>query len=124
MTTSVYIVQADNGQVKVGITGSGVAARLSKIKQDYGPRRGFNDAFVVCHTDTWNPDWFETHLIEFHLEQAVGGEWLDCSSLVLLQTFLMLAKLYGIGPVVMEGPPEEHVPVRVVREWFRERLAA
>ena len=119
---SVYIVQADNGEVKVGITGSTPDARLSKIKRDYAERRRFKDAFVVCWVDTWNPTWFEQHLIEFHVDNAVGGEWLRCSSLVMLQTFVMLAKLYGVGPICMQGPPEHHVSVRVVRGWFRRRL--
>jgi len=74
MTAFVYVIEADNGEVKVGLSGTPYA-RLSKIKREYGPRRGFVDARLVGFVRTRYALVVES-LAQHRIEgSATGGEW-------------------------------------------------
>lgn len=70
----VYVVLADNDDVKVGWS-STPYARLSKIKRDYGQRRGFTSARLLAFVET--PSFLDTELLAHHAlrEHWLEGEW-------------------------------------------------
>ena len=70
----VYDILADNGEVKVGVSGTPYA-RLSKIKREYGPRRGFLDAKLIGFVTTDAYLVVESHVHMALADHAVGGEW-------------------------------------------------
>lgn len=70
----VYVVLADNGDVKVGWS-STPFARLSKIKREYAGRRGFRQAQLVAFIQTER--FVEVELVAHEIlrPQAMEGEW-------------------------------------------------
>lgn len=73
----VYVVSADNGEVKVGLSGTPYA-RLSQIKRHYGPRRGFKGAKLVGIIWTQCAAEVESCVIRRLEHLATGGEWFRC----------------------------------------------
>lgn len=74
MSAYVYVILTDSGEIKVGLSGTPYA-RLSKIKREYGERRGFKDAQLVGFVDTSYALLVES-LVHRRIEaHATGGEW-------------------------------------------------
>lgn len=94
MNDFVYVIQADNGEVKVGLSGTPFA-RLSKIKREYGPRRGFKDAyFKLRHYPTRYGLLIESHAHDALEQFASGGEWYRVNSLFALGVVADVARLF------------------------------
>ena len=73
-TACVYVIATDTGEVKVGWS-STPYARVSKIRREYGPRRGFAEAWLVGFVPT--PRFLDVEIaVHRRLEPlATGGEW-------------------------------------------------
>ena len=86
----VYVMQADNGELKIGWSGAPYA-RLSKVKGEYGPRRGFVDLRLVGMVRT--AAFIETEIL-VHARvaaAATGGEWYRMDAEDALATALDVA---------------------------------
>ena len=110
----VYIIQADNGEVKVGISGSPYA-RLSQVVRDYSAPRGFSDAYLVAVLPTPAAEMIESIVLDLLRPHATGGEWFRVSALYALRALLCAAEGLADGPVLMEGPAQPRVPVSALR---------
>lgn len=98
-TGTVYVIEADNGEVKVGASGTPYA-RLSKIKREYGPRRGFTHARLVGFVPTSCPMAAEA-LVHRQLESlAVGGEWFNVDPVKALVEVLWAVWEFDAGATV------------------------
>lgn len=115
MSSCVYVIQADNEEIKVGLSGTPFA-RLSKVKAEYGDRRRFTSAYLVGYAVTKFGLAVESH-VHRELEQyAVGGEWYRINSLYALGVVTQVARSFDAASVTYAIGPEEHkVPVRIVR---------
>lgn len=71
---SVYVIEADNGEVKVGIA-SAPLSRLTTIVREYGPRRGFRTARVAAYFDCDDPPVIEVWAHRLLRDRWVDGEW-------------------------------------------------
>lgn len=89
----VYVVEADNGEVKVGLSGTPYA-RLSNIKREYGPRRGFTHARLVGMVWTDYPVEVERLAIDSLLPLAEGGEWFRVEPMVALVEVVYAATMF------------------------------
>ncbi len=118
MSNCVYVIQADNGEVKVGLSGTPFA-RLSKVKKEYGLRRHFSNAYLVGYAVTRYGFAVESY-VHRELEQyAVGGEWYRMNSLSALGVVAQVAKIFDERTFVYAiGPEEGRTPVSVIREMF------
>ena len=74
MNAFVYVMAADNGEVKIGWS-STPYARLSKVKAEYGPRRGFRDVRLVGFVPTPCFMQVESDTLRRLEAWATGGEW-------------------------------------------------
>ena len=112
----VYVVQADNGEVKIGVSGTPFA-RLSKIKKEYGARRNFRDAYVAAFVTTKFGFLVETAAQRSLERYAVGGEWYRVNLLLALRAICEAAWLVGDNVILQTfGPSKE---LRVSRHVFR-----
>lgn len=110
----VYIIQADNGEVKIGVSDAPFH-RLNQVKREYGPRRGFRDAYLVGCLRTSRPVTVEATVLDLLDPYSVGGEWFRVSSLYALRALLFSAEGFTDGFVVMEGPTQPRPPVGKLR---------
>lgn len=99
MTAFVYVIEADNGEVKVGLSGTPVA-RLSKIKREYGARRGFKEARLVGYVRTPDPLLVEWLAHRTLAEHVTGGEWFRVDPMLAIVTVLQEAMLVADGAFV------------------------
>jgi hypothetical protein len=73
-----YVMAADNGEVKVGYSGSPFA-RLSAVKAAYAERRGFKNLSLFAYVQSAAPILDELLVIRRLLPLATGGEWFRCT---------------------------------------------
>lgn len=83
----VYVISADNGEVKVGSSGAPYA-RLSQVKREYAARRGFTSARLVGFVRTAWPMAVEAAAQHRLLAHVVGGEWFRVDPEMALQVVL------------------------------------
>lgn len=105
----VYVMEADNGEVKVGVSGTPYA-RLSKVKAYYGPRRGFDHVRIVGMVPCPHPlavEWGAAQELEPH---AVGGEWYRLDAMQALVAVLWAALAFDEAACVRW--PERPKPFR------------
>lgn len=103
----VYVVHADNGEVKIGFSGTPYA-RLSKIKREYRQRRGFNNAYLVGFVMLENAFELELFMHRKLERYACGGEWYNISPLLAFGWLIDYAYLFCSEPrVTTVGPNEE-----------------
>ena len=116
---SVYVIHADNGEVKIGFSGTPFA-RLSKIKREYGQRRKFKNAYLVGFVTLDNAFELEL-LVHRELERyACGGEWYNISPLLAFGKLIDCAHMFSPDPrVTTVGPSEETKvgtrPIKIVK---------
>lgn len=91
MSACVYVIQADNGEVKVGWSGTPYA-RLSSVKREYSARRGFSRAVLIGFVQT--PAFVEVELLAIRslLGDAVGGEWFRCAPAAAIEAIMSAAR--------------------------------
>jgi hypothetical protein len=103
----VYLVHADNGEVKIGLSGTPYA-RLSKIKREYSQRRGFKNAYLVGFVQLESA--YELELFVHHKlkRYACGGEWYNISPLLAFGKLIDFAYMFSPEPYITTvGPSEE-----------------
>jgi hypothetical protein len=103
MADAVYVIVADNGDVKVGISGTPYA-RLSKVKRDYGPSRGFQDARLVGFVLTGYAYAIEHFAIRRLLPHATGGEWFRIDPMRAGPNTASIARRSRWGSSYQRGP--------------------
>lgn len=115
MSACVYIVQTNNGEVKIGLSGSPYS-RLSQIKKEYGRRRGFTEAYLAAYVVTDYGLLVESLTHRLLDEFAVGGEWYEVSFLIALSAVFEAAQTVGEDiRCYAIGPEPTHVSVKEVR---------
>lgn len=97
MPAYVYAIAADNGEVKVGFS-STPYARISKVKRDYGKRRGFASAWLIGYVETPFFLDVESDAIERLLPYATGGEWFRCDPQQAMQEIISAAEDWSQHP--------------------------
>ena len=108
----VYVMAADNGEVKVGFSGTPYA-RLSKVKREYGARRGFTGIRLVGTVWTHAALEVEAEVIRLLVGcgWAVGGEWFRCDPEQTLQAVIREAEAWQAHPsVAIYDTPEPPTP--------------
>ncbi len=107
MGAFVYVMAADNGEVKVGWSGTPYA-RLSKVRREYSARRGFRDIGLVGMVRT--AAFVETEVMAHgRLEPfAVGGEWFRLDAEAALAIVLECARHWDQDAEV--GRPRARAP--------------
>lgn len=120
MSSCVYVIQANNGEIKVGLS-STPFARLSKIKKEYGARRQFNDAYLVAFVATSYGLLVESGAHNSLRQFAVGGEWYRVSALIALGVVSRIASSLEPNVIVQTFGPsaEAKVSVKVFRTFVR-----
>lgn len=124
MDACVYVVQADNGEVKVGLSGTPYA-RLSKVKKEYSHRRKFKNAYLVGFVPTDYGLYVESIAGRILEEYAVGGEWYEVNSLIALRAVITAASSFENDVVVHTvGPVDDNnkLTVKTLRKFIRERI--
>ena len=71
---SVYVIAADNGEVKIGYARAPVS-RFVTIQREYGPKRGFLTARLVGYVEAVRADALEALAHRQFWGTWVGGEW-------------------------------------------------
>ena len=102
----VYVIEADNGDVKVGMSGTPYA-RLSHVKREYGPRRGFKDARLVGFVRSRDALLVESAAHHHLLDFATGGEWFRVEPMKALVTVLLAALILDDGAFVQRPTPRK-----------------
>jgi hypothetical protein len=123
MSDCVYVIQADNGEVKLGLSGTPFA-RLSKVRKEYGPRRQFGDAYLVGFVTTRFGLFVESSAHSELKRFAVGGEWYRVSSLLALGVVAQIAGLLESNIIVQTFGPaaEAKVTVKTFREFVQRSI--
>ena len=104
MSAFVYVVHANNGEIKVGLSVT-PHERLSKIKKEYSHRRGFSEAYLVGFVSTRYGLSVERLAHGFLGQYAVGGEWYRVHPLIALRVVIKAAYLFQEDVLVYtEGP--------------------
>lgn len=70
----IYVIEVDSGEVKVGLSGTPYA-RMSKIKREYGPSRGFTRARLCAFVGSADAMLIEGLVHRALKDHASGGEW-------------------------------------------------
>jgi len=123
MSACVYIIQADNGEIKVGLSGTPYA-RLSKVKKEYSKRRGFADAYLVGFITTDYGLEIESFSHKFLEQYAVGGEWYKVNSLFAMRAVLDAASIFENDVIFKTVGPSgaDKSTVKAFRNLVRERI--
>jgi hypothetical protein len=123
MSACVYVIHADNGEVKVGLSG-GPYSRLYQVKKDYAHRRGFSDAYLVGFVTTDYGVIVESLAIDSLIENAVGGEWFKIHPLIALNAVIEAASFYDDNLIIQTvGPKDENkVSKKILRKIVREKI--
>lgn len=106
MAAFVYVIEADNGDVKVGLSVSPYA-RLSQVKRDYRGARGFTDARLVgfvksdaaLEVEAMAHQALQRHVI------PTAGEWYRVDPLKALIEVLWQAMEFDPGAFVRWSRP-------------------
>lgn len=91
--TCVFVILADNGEVKIGFSDTPYA-RLSKIKREFAARNGFKEAKLVGFVETYAAQYVESRIfrsLESYLIE--GSNWYQIDPEVMLAFILEEAKL-------------------------------
>ncbi len=97
----VYVVEADNGEIKVGVSRTPYE-RLSKIRRHYASRRGFRTATLYAFVETDVPMAVEWMAHRDLKPYWAGGEWFTRAPEAALRVVLeyaMLASRYNVRVV-------------------------
>lgn len=100
--TVLYVMAANNGEVKVGYSGAPFA-RLSAVKKAYAGVRGFTALQLFAFVPSADPILDELAAIRALVPLATGGEWFRCSPEHALQA-VVDAVWTGAGPVEVIRP--------------------
>jgi len=123
MSSCVYVIQADNFEIKVGVSDTPYA-RLSNIKKEYSNRRGFKRAYLVGFISSDFGLSVESLAHRMLNQYAVGGEWYRVHAFIALRAVIEAASLFESNIVVQTVGPETKakLSVKTFRSLVRQKI--
>lgn len=97
---SVYVIAADNREVKIGYA-MAPASRFTTIRREYAPKRGFTDARLVGWIECSHADVLEAYAQRHYRRSWISGEWF---ALDPERTLAEIGELWGMLAAVYGEP--------------------